>query len=396
MSWGMVGISLLASAVLGVSFGVIRELRRKHVSIWFGAFLRQRWHATRAVKEPSPQLVTHVLFCIVDHFEPISATSTREQERERMRDWLDRYPKLASRHHDSDGRPPQHTWFYPGENYEPEYLDGLVGLCQQGLGEIELHLHHGHDTEETLRAKIRKAILDFSKHGALVTGEVPQRHTYGFIHGNMALDNSMNDPSLCGVNEEITILKETGCYADFSMPTSPAISQTRKINAIYYAKDDPRRPKSHDTGVDVKVGRSPSGDLMIVPGPLGINWHSRKWGILPRIENAEIQGSNLPTQERIRLWMKLHIHVKGKPEWVIVKVSCHGAEDQNRDALLGEPADRMYSYLEKEDRDRPGYALHYVTARELYNIIKAAEAGMTGDPSLYRDYVIPPYQTHCK
>jgi hypothetical protein len=35
--------------------------------------------------------------------------------------------------------------------------------------------------------------------------------------------------------------------------------------------------------------------------------------------------------------------------------------------------------------------LHYVTAREAYNLVKAAEAGCTGDPEQYRDYLIPPY-----
>jgi len=161
---------------------------------------------------------------------------------------------------DSDGRPPQHTWFYPGENYEPEYLDGLVRLCQQGLGEIELHLHHGYDTGETLRGKIRKALADFAKHGALVTQGEPARPVYGFIHGNM---HSIIPGRSLGVwvNDEITILKETGCYADFSLPTAPCVSQTRKVNSIYYATDDPLRSKSHDTGVDVEVDVRQAGIL---------------------------------------------------------------------------------------------------------------------------------------
>ncbi len=33
-------------------------------------------------------------------------------------------------------------------------------------------------------------------------------------------------------------------------------------------------------------------------------------------------------------------------------------------------------------------SLHFVTARETYNIIKAAEKGEKGDPELYRNYVI--------
>ena len=35
------------------------------------------------------------------------------------------------------------------------------------------------------------------------------------------------------------------------------------------------------------------------------------------------------------------------------------------------------------------YKLHYVTAREAYNIVKAAEAGKAGNPGEYRDFVIP-------
>jgi len=384
-------IAFIAAIAGGI---VIHEVRAKHLNIWMGAYLQARLRKVSRDEESSSASTTHILFCVVDHFEPVAEGSTIEQERERMRDWLTRYPALARRHRDSDGRPPQHTWFYPGENYRAEYLDNLLQLCQQGLGEIELHLHHGHDTGESLRGKIQHAISAFNKHGALITQDVPPKQVYGFIHGNMALDNSMNNPALCGVNDEITVLKETGCYADFSMPTAPAISQTRKINAVYYACDNPSKPKSHETGVDVEVGQLPSGDLMIIQGPLGINWSNRKLGIIPKIENGELQASNPPSYSRIQTWVRQHIHVKGRPEWVIVKVSCHGAEDRSRDALLGNVADEMYSLLEREYRDQPGYFLHYVTARELYNIIKAAESGHIGNPNLYRNYLIPTYRTH--
>ena len=32
--------------------------------------------------------------------------------------------------------------------------------------------------------------------------------------------------------------------------------------------------------------------------------------------------------------------------------------------------------------------LRFVTAREAYNIVKAAEAGLSGDPEKYHDYII--------
>jgi hypothetical protein len=38
--------------------------------------------------------------------------------------------------------------------------------------------------------------------------------------------------------------------------------------------------------------------------------------------------------------------------------------------------------------------LHYVTAREMYNIIRAAERGLSGDPRRYRDLeILPPPAT---
>jgi len=392
----LVAVMLFFAVGLTVTVGwvTVHEVRRTQIFLWLPGYLRQKRRNRHAQRLSLCAGGMHVLFCVVDHFEPISVGSTREQERSRMRAWLDGYPRLAGRHRDSHGRPPQHTWFYPIENYRSEYLDGLVDLCQQGLGEIEVHLHHGHDTSETLQQKLQQGLSDFSKHGAQLTQEMPFRTTYGFIHGNMALDNSRLDPAFCGVNDELTVLRQTGCYADFSLPTVPCISQSRKVNAIYYATDDPQRPKSFDNGVEVEVGGHQVGDLLLVPGPLSFNWHSRKWGVFPRVENGEIQGSNPPSIERAQVWVDQHIHVKGRPDWVVVKVSCHGAEERSWDALFGKPAENMYSYLEVQYRDRNGYQLHYVTARELYNIIKAAEAGKTGDPSQYKNFLIPPYHTH--
>ena len=380
-------LSIISFAVIAGILYVKSKIRKKNASEWLWEYYKQRSNRRYSAK---PGETTHILFCLVDHFEPL-AGPTKEVERERMRAWVEGYPRLVQTHKDSTGRPPQHTWFYPGEQYDEECLEGLSQLVRGGYGEIELHLHHGYDIPERLRLKLETAITKFSKHGALITkGKKPQA-AYGFIHGNMALNNS-NGVWYCGVDNELAILKETGCYADFSFPTAPCRSQSKKINAIYYATDTPGKPKSHDDGEDVEVARKATGDLMIIQGPLSVNWQNRKYGIIPRIENGEIQESNPPTPWRIKSWISQHIHVKGRPEWVVVKISCHGAEDRSQDVVLGKVADAMYSTLESEYRNQPGYCLHYVTARELYNIIKAAEAGERGDPSKFRDYIIPPYQ----
>jgi hypothetical protein len=60
------------------------------------------------------------------------------------------------------------------------------------------------------------------------------------------------------------------------------------------------------------------------------------------------------------------------------------------DTLLGKAVDDMYSYLEQNYNDGSRYLLHYVTAREMYNIVKAAEDGHAGNPNAYRDYILKP------
>jgi hypothetical protein len=353
---------------------------------------RALYAVRRALAQRRPRGVIHVLFCKTDHFEPVAAShSTVARERARMRTWLEQYPRLAGRHWDSEGVPPQHSWFYPAENYRREYLDQLDELVARGLGEIELHLHHGHDTSASLRTRLEEGIARFNAHGALLTSETPPRVAYAFIHGNLALDNGLGDPRLCGVNDELTILQQTGCYADFSMPTAPAQSQARKTNAIYYAVDDPLRPKSYDWGQDAAVGRKDPDGLLMITGPLTSNWRQRKFGLVPRLDIAELTARWPGTPDRIERWVRAGIHVKGRPDWIVVKVSCHGAEERSFDALLGGAADRMHAHLEARYRDRPGFRLHYVTARQVYNIVKAAEAGCEGDPGEYRDFIIPPY-----
>jgi hypothetical protein len=51
----------------------------------------------------------------------------------------------------------------------------------------------------------------------------------------------------------------------------------------------------------------------------------------------------------------------------------------------------MLDALEHDYNDGRKYVLHYVTAREAYNVVMAAVDGHTGNPVDYLDYVIPPY-----
>jgi hypothetical protein len=297
------------------------------------------------------------------------------------------YPRLFARFQDSDGKAPQHTFFYPMEAYNPEHLDSLAALCRDGFGEVDIHLHHDGDTEVTLRQKLLryKEVLA-ERHNLLARSRKTGELAYGFIHGNWALCNSRPDGRLCGVNDELTVLRETGCYADFTFPSAPSPTQPRKINSIYYAWSESKRPRGFDRGIDVGSGPVPDGGLMLIPGPLLLDWRRRKWGLAPGIENACLQGNQPPTPERLALWLKARVHVPTRPDWVFVKLHTHGAEEANQQVLLGEPMLRLHERLAQMAEEDPTFHFHYVTAREMYNLVRAAEAGWKGSVAEARDF----------
>ena len=409
----------------------------KAVDKWFLGYLRSLLNRPRAVSG-----TRHLIFCLCDHFEPFREGVNSGEARRTVKNWLAAYPDAVRSGCDADGRPPRHTFFYPQEDYDEEILDQLAEFCRRGFGEVEIHLHHRHDTAEGLREKLESfRDLLHTRHGLLgverpkgklpgcqaarLSGESPPEQSittqqpdnpttsssirYGFIHGNWALCNSRPDGDWCGVNEELRVLAGTGCYADFTFPSAPSPTQPRMVNAIYYAKDRVGRSRGADRGelsscqAAKLLRENPSYEpiatqqlnhattaskLLLITGPLALNWSRRKWGVLPRLENAEISGVNPPTSDRIRLWARQGIHVKGRSEWVFVKVHTHGCVPGNAGVLLGGAMRQARETLQREFNDGRDWRLHYVTAREMYNLVRAAEAGAEGDPEPWRDFEV--------
>jgi len=318
-----------------------------------------------------------VFIAICDHFEPEWNHPTNDIAVARVQRWLEEYPALFSRYHDVEGRPPQHTFFFPQDQYAPRYLDRLAQLCNDGYGDVDVHLHHDADTSEQLGAKLdgfRETLWE--RHSLLrrdpATGEI----VYGFIHGNWALCNSRPDGRWCGVNDEIDVLRATGCYADFTMPSAPSDTQTKTINSIYYAFNQPGRPKSHDIGVPARVGTAPPHDgLLLIQGPLMLDWRSRRLGLLPRIENGDLHASHPPTGRRLDLWLKAGVHVVGRKRQCFVKLHTHGAKDGNIDMLLGPRMQRFHEELALRAQADRRFRYHYVTAWEMAQLVHAAETG---------------------
>jgi len=376
----------ISCVFVGVLLGGF-AITKKNIHIWLSDYVIQKVSGVFLKNNSRPK---HIMFAFVDHFEPYFGGVSNQEAKAKMERWSRDYPLLAQKHKDADGVMPQHTWFYPQDMIQEDlhFLKELVKLQRGGFGEIEMHLHHQYDTSLGLMKKVGH----WKSSMGIVEGGVIREH-FAFVAGNWALDNSRseNGKNYCGVNNEITILKKYGCYADYTFPSVGHTSQPSMVNTIFYATDDPLEPKSYDRGVPVEVGKEPSGDLMLIPGAMELRWYFQFGGLKPSIDDSNICETFLPFKERVDTWIESNIHVKGQPAWVFVKVHTHGCEDAIMPVVLGKPVDDMHTYLETHYNDGENYVLHYVTAREMYNIIKAAEAGNTGDPNQYRDFSIKPY-----
>jgi len=360
-----------------------KRLFDKRLDIWLPTYAltapARAYHRLRRRHQ-----LTHIMFLVCDHFEPQHGVGNPDQPFERLQKWRAEYAQFQQRCRARFGKGPLHTWFYP-PHHGAEHLSNLSSMVFEGLGEVELHYHHHSDTASTLRAGLKTALAEYNRWGQLLESGNSPRRAFGFIHGDWALNNSC-DGKFCGVNDESTLLQELGCWGDFTMPSGNEC-QTRKINSIYYASSDPHRAKAHNWGTNASVGRIDPPGLFLMQGPLGINWQAPGH---PRIENASLTSRNWGRPDRVRKWLDCNVHVNGRPEWLFVKLHAHGAIERDFDALFGEKAFEMHRILNEQFNDGERYRLHYVTARQAYNIAKAAEHGKSGDPSDWIDYLIKP------
>jgi hypothetical protein len=369
---------------------VLARLKRKNLQTWLGGYARHL--GRQAVDRTTASGPRHLLFALCDHYEPLWGKGTpRDAGDARVAAWEERYPALVEGFRDADGLSPRHSFFFPGEEYDPRYLERLARLCAAGHGEVELHLHHDGDNAADLRRDIDRYLGLFAEHGHVSRGP-DGGYRFAFIHGNWCLANARGDGRWCGVDEEVQLLHDAGCYADFTFPSAPDECQPNRVNEIYWPTGDLRRRKAYATGEPARVGAVRRDRLLMITGPLGLTMRrdpgARRARL--RIENAALDHSDPPSPGRVRTWARQNIHVGGRPEWVFVKVHTHGAPERNAEVLLGEETRAMHEALTRDFNDGARWRLHYVTAREMFNIAVAAMEGQVGDPGQYRDHVIPP------
>jgi hypothetical protein len=348
----------------------------------------------RALKSPVRGPV-HLIFALADHFEPSidpedgqKFVPRSEQER-RLEWWVREYPKIVDGRRDHDGRPLVHTYFYPAEQYDQGLLEMLADHCHAGWGEVEVHLHHGIPHPDTAE-NTRQLLTEFRdrlafRHRCLAVEEGSTRPGYAFVHGNFALANSAAGRS-CGVDSEMQILADTGCYADLTMPSGfwhPA--QTEKINSVYECALPLDRAAPHRQGHDLVVGRMPETFPLIVQGPLVTDFRRTMHSARPALDNAAITAANPATMHRFSLWKQAQIRVLGRPDWLFIKLHCHSMDPTQKNAVIGDSFSNFLAALVGGAADRKE-TLHFVAAREMANILLAACDGREGNPGDYRDY----------
>lgn len=362
-----------------------------------------RWNLPWLLRYPAARLSSfieraafekrHVIFTIADHFEPAwSAKGPLGLEAQIVR--LKEYIKLARSTgeavRDADGTKFRHTNFYPAEQYHRELLEMMAEMQAEGLGETEIHLHHGVDKPDTAE-ELRSALVEFrdvlaERHRCLSRLEGQKSPMYAFVHGNLALANSAGG-KFCGVDNEMEILQETGCYADMTLPSAPDRTQVPVIGRIYECGGPLDRAVPHSTGRRVSVNGTRPQLPLIFTGPLVLNWTRRIHGLpVPRIDDGGLAANQPSDIARLNRWLSANITVEGRPDWVFVKLYCHGFFDHDTQASIGENVRRFFGEIIEYGEKRGNFKVHFASAREAFNIAMAAIDGRRGSPNEYRDY----------
>lgn len=336
----------------------------RHAELWFVPYLKNRLRRRLHASKPKRAWVA-----LTDHYEPLGGEGSMEIALRRVSRWQEKWPRIADDSpRDASGQKPQYSFFYPQEEYRRELLDRIAQMVRLGVGDVEVHLHHHHETRDAFIAKVTEFCRRLTEeHGLLRQRD--GRTVFGFIHGNWALDNGRPDGQFCGLNGEIALLRDLGCYGDFTMPSVPSPAQGRIVNEIYWCTNNPdNRPRSFDHGIEATVGGGRQGDLLMVTGPLGVRFADR---VLPRVETGEVTGYDMPTPARAKLWFDL-APVVGDD--LFLKLYTHGAPERNLEPLLGGGLATLFR-LVAEEAGRRGIELHWATAWQCYEAIEKICAG---------------------
>ncbi|MDR0305742.1 MAG: hypothetical protein LBI42_02775 [Chitinispirillales bacterium] len=351
---------------------VFNRIRRSSTGRWLVSYIKRERRKKFWIGDEPVHL--HVAFC--NHLSPFRNNVNQEIAEHRIVTWGREYSRFASEHRDSQGRQPVHTFFYDESGYNPRFVDTLYKMCKAEIADVEILLRQKNDTSESFKRKLEgfRDVL-FHHHGLLRrVGE--DKIFFGFIYDGSAQSSSQLQKQFYDLKQKSLILKECGCYADFTFPSTPDTAQPPVINSIFFSDTADTKNNLYERGCRASIHNWSEEDLLIIQGPLGVNWRNRRLCLFPRIETGEISSRNRFTPHRAKLWLDTPAQIEGAPGHIFLKLHTYGAVDSTVRYLFGESGMHdLYGYLEKTFHCNQGFFLHYVSAYEMYRRVQAVCQG---------------------
>jgi hypothetical protein len=162
-------------------------------------------------------------------------------------------------------------------------------------------------------------------------------------------------------------------------------AQIAKLNSLYECALPLDQAAPQRYGRNLRAGRPITKFPFMVQGPWVLAFDRNSRNRLGRLDNGAITGRNPASLRRLTLWKEAAITVAGRPDWLFIKLHTHGMDPVDSENVLRAPMQQFLAALIDGAADR-NEILHFVSAREMANIILAACDGREGNPGDYRDY----------
>ncbi|MFL6375052.1 MAG: hypothetical protein ACJ73D_10325, partial [Pyrinomonadaceae bacterium] len=125
--------------------------------------VRYPWVRFRSLMESTAFERKHIIITVANHFEPAwreTGILDHKSQIKRLKEYHELAKATGDAVRDVDGTKFRHTNFYPAEQYHPEILDVMAEMQADGLGEVEVHLHHGVERPDTAQ-NLERQLVEF-------------------------------------------------------------------------------------------------------------------------------------------------------------------------------------------------------------------------------------------
>ncbi len=284
---------------------------------------------------------------------------------------LNRMTRITEAHVDCTGRHFRYTFACPVYDWSASDMACLTEYCRAGLGEIELLLPSVCPDSDNLRRLLTRSVSSL------------EQSSFVIVRSSERSSERKASPDR---KAELLLLRDFGCYADFSFPDPASSLQPSRINTVTSVSHQADSDNPYKDAASIKSGAVSYGDLFVIDGPMIIDWTNWCGLFNPSVEFGRLSYYSPPDTTRIERWIRADVHVDGQPNWVFVKLILSDHFLAGSSSELLESLDHTLDCLERRLAEGDEYRLHYVTAREMYNIARAAEAGKTSPVARYVDY----------